>query len=47
MYAAWTTASAYVFLLGILMLRRFRKGRWRSMRVIEPQVAELEGAVAN
>ena len=46
-YAAWTTASAYVFLLGILMLRRFRKGRWRSMRVIEPHVAELEGAVAS
>jgi MATE family multidrug resistance protein len=45
-YAAWTAASAYIFLLGILMLRRFRKGRWRSMRVIEPQVAELEGAVA-
>ena len=28
------------------MVRRFRQGRWRSMRVIEPQVAELEGAVA-
>jgi MATE family multidrug resistance protein len=46
-YAAWASASAYIFLLGILMLRRFRKGRWRSMRVIEPQVAELEGAVAS
>lgn len=45
-YAAWTTASAYIFLLGILMVRRFRQGRWRSMRVIEPHVAELEDAVA-
>jgi MATE family multidrug resistance protein len=43
-YAAWLTASAYVFLLGILMLRRFRKGRWRSMRVIEPRAPELEVA---
>jgi multidrug resistance protein, MATE family len=46
-YAAWTAASAYIFLLGILMLRRFRQGRWRSMRVIEPQVADLETAAAS
>jgi MATE family multidrug resistance protein len=45
-YAAWTAASAYIVLLGILMLRRYRKGRWRTMRVIETAVAELEGAPA-
>ena len=45
-YAAWTAASAYIFLLGILMLRRFRQGRWRSMRVIEAPVTDLEPAVA-
>jgi len=35
-YAAWTTASAYIVLLGLLMLRRFRSGRWKALRVIEP-----------
>ncbi|HSD27244.1 MAG TPA: MATE family efflux transporter [Vicinamibacteria bacterium] len=35
-YFAWTTASLYVLLLGLLMRRRFRAGRWKSMRVIEP-----------
>jgi MATE family multidrug resistance protein len=45
-YAAWTAASAYIFLLGILMRRRFRQGLWRSMRVIEPQVTDLEPVAA-
>jgi MATE family multidrug resistance protein len=35
-YVGWTAASAYVVLLGLLMLRRFRAGGWRSLRVIEP-----------
>jgi MATE family multidrug resistance protein len=35
-YVAWLCASAYVVLLGLLMLRRFRAGRWRLLRVIEP-----------
>ena len=34
-YFAWTTASLYVLLLGLLMRRRFRAGHWKSMRVIE------------
>jgi MATE family multidrug resistance protein len=34
-YTAWTAASAYVIVLGVLMWRRFHTGRWRSMRVIE------------
>lgn len=42
-YAAWTAATAYVALIGMLMLRRFRAGRWRSLRVIEPHLPELEG----
>lgn len=45
-YAAWTAASAYVGLLGILMLRRFQAGRWRTLRVIERPLAELEGSAA-
>lgn len=41
-YAAWIAASAYVVLVGLLMVRRFRGGKWRSMRVIEPAVVSLE-----
>jgi multidrug resistance protein, MATE family len=45
-YAAWTTASAYIFLLGVLMVRRFRAGRWQKLRVIEPSVADLDAVAA-
>ena len=43
-YYAWTTASLYVFLLGLLMRRRFRSGAWKALRVIEsaPVRAETE-----
>ena len=34
-YAAWATASAYCLCVGLLMFRRFRNGRWKSLRVIE------------
>ncbi len=34
-YLAWSTATAYVLLLGLLMLRRFRAGGWKTLRVIE------------
>jgi MATE family multidrug resistance protein len=34
-FAAWSCASAYVILLGLVMMRRFRGGRWKGMRVIE------------
>jgi MATE family multidrug resistance protein len=46
-YTAWATASAYVVFLGILMLRRFRAGRWKSLLVIErptPPFGELNPA---
>src|SRR5262249_2004253 len=45
-YAAWTTVCAYVVLLGLLMQRRFRAGRWQAMRVIEPDLAVLESEAA-
>ena len=41
-FTAWTTAAAYVVLLGVLMLRRFRAGGWKSLRVIEPHVPEMD-----
>jgi MATE family multidrug resistance protein len=34
-FTAWWTATAYVVALGLLMWRRFRAGRWKSLRVIE------------
>jgi MATE family, multidrug efflux pump len=40
-YAAWTTAAAYCCAVGLLMLRRFRTGRWKSIRVIEEPMPEL------
>jgi MATE family multidrug resistance protein len=33
--AAWSAATAYVALLGPLMLKRFLGGRWRTMSLIE------------
>ena len=45
-YAAWTTASAYIVLLGLPMMRRFRAGRWKSLRVIEPAPADLDARIA-
>ena len=41
-YFAWTMATGYVLLLGLLMRRRFRKGHWKSMRVIEPAPLDSE-----
>jgi multidrug resistance protein, MATE family len=38
---AWVAPTAYVLLLGVLMLRRFRAGRWKGLRVIEPAPADL------
>jgi len=45
-YAAWCAASAYVVLLGLLELRRFRQGRWRTLRIVEPGLPELDPATA-
>jgi len=45
-YVAWTVASAYIAILGILMLRRFRAGKWKSLRVIEPHLMPWGSAVS-
>ena len=45
-YTAWATASAYVAVLGLMMITRFRAGRWKSLRVIEPRIAELDQEAA-
>jgi MATE family multidrug resistance protein len=44
-YTAWCFASLYPFLLGTLLLRRFRAGGWKELRVIEP--APLPGPAAS
>jgi MATE family multidrug resistance protein len=36
LYWAWTFVSAYVIALALVFLLRFRTGRWKTMRVIEP-----------
>jgi MATE family multidrug resistance protein len=41
-YVAWTTASAYVIFLGLLMIYRFRAGAWKSLQIIEPHPKDLE-----
>jgi len=41
-YVAWSFAALYVVLLGLLMRRRFRAGRWKSLRVIEPGAPALQ-----
>jgi MATE family multidrug resistance protein len=41
-YTAWWAASAYVVALGLLMYRRFRAGRWKALRVIEPHAPGLD-----
>jgi MATE family multidrug resistance protein len=45
-YFAWSMASLYVLLLGLLMRRRFRAGHWKSMRVIERAPLEVEAGAA-
>jgi MATE family multidrug resistance protein len=44
-YFAWSMASLYVLLLGLLMRRRFRAGHWKALRVIEaaPALPETQG----
>ena len=36
---AWAFVSAYVMLLAVAFFLRFRQGAWRTMRVIEPNLA--------
>jgi len=36
---AWSFTSLYVVIVGLAMLARYRTGKWRALRVIEPSVA--------
>jgi multidrug resistance protein, MATE family len=43
LYGWWWVMSGWLFALGVTYLVRFEQGKWKSMRVIEP---ELPGATA-
>lgn len=36
-YVAWAFATAYVMILGVVMFVRYRRGAWKSLRVIESE----------
>ena len=36
-YTAWTLVTIYVSTLGLAFMLRYRQGKWKKMRVIEPQ----------
>jgi MATE family multidrug resistance protein len=40
LYWAWTFASAYIAILALIFIARFRHGKWKTMRVIEQAPAE-------
>jgi MATE family multidrug resistance protein len=42
LYEAWITATAYVCIIGISFLTRFKTGKWKTMRVIEESVIVLD-----
>ena len=36
LYLNWLFATAYLIVLSLVFVWRFRQGKWRAMRVIEP-----------
>jgi MATE family multidrug resistance protein len=36
-FVAWAFATLYVVILGVVMFVRYRKGAWKSLRVIESE----------
>jgi MATE family multidrug resistance protein len=42
LYWAWTFASAYIALLALIFIARFRYGKWKTMRVIEAAPAAID-----
>ncbi len=46
MFAAWTTATCYVSVQGIVFFLRFRAGAWKQMQVIELPLSTLPGGGA-
>jgi MATE family multidrug resistance protein len=42
LYGWWWILTGWIFALGVTYLARFEQGRWKSMRVIEPDLAPPE-----
>jgi MATE family multidrug resistance protein len=38
---AWSFASFYIIVLGLVFLLRFLSGKWKTMRVIEEKIIPL------
>ncbi len=38
LYVAWALATAYICALGVVLMIRYRQGKWKTMRVIESRV---------
>lgn len=44
LYTAWGSATAYIFVMAVCFYLRFRTGKWKTMRVIEPTPVDEEDA---
>ena len=42
LWAWWWILTGWIFVLGALYLLRFMGGKWKSMRVIEPELANAD-----
>ena len=36
LYFSWTCITIYLFLLSLMIFERFHKGKWKTIRIIEP-----------
>ena len=43
---AWGSATAYIALMAVVFVVRFRHGKWRTMKVIEAAPADPDGTPA-
>jgi MATE family multidrug resistance protein len=39
-YGAWWFATAHIFAMAVCFYLRFRTGKWKTMRVIEPELRD-------
>ena len=42
LYGWWWVLTGWIFALSVVYLLRFVQGKWQAMRVIEPEIAEVE-----
>lgn len=44
LWACWTTITLWISTLGVAYWLRFLGGRWKTMRVIEPEIEDVDGS---